>query len=73
VSDDDVQTWVAVEAATFECQADGLTYTIVPGTTFAAGHPVVAERRSLFKPFTPDYDWAPRSAVAAAHRGARTR
>jgi hypothetical protein len=74
VSDDEVQTWVAIEAATFECKADGLTYTIVPGTTFSAGHPVVAERRSMFRPFRPDYEWgAPRNTSSAATRGARTR
>lgn len=67
--------WEAVEAATFE--HDGTTYTIVPGhpgTTFADGHPVVRARPALFKPFTPNYDWAaPRSQVRAADRGARTR
>jgi hypothetical protein len=68
--------WEAVEAAMFE--HDGATYTIVPGTTFADGHPVVRARPALFKPFTPDYGWAqpsdaPRSQVKADQRGARTR
>ena len=63
--------YVATAAATFDHGV--LNYTIVPGTTFAAGHPVLAAHPDLFKPFIPDYDWAPRSAVKAGHRDARTR
>ena len=73
--DPEVLVWEATEAVTFEL--GGLTYSIVPGnpgTTFAAGHPVVAEHPHLFKPFTPNYDWAaPRSQAKAADRGARSR
>jgi hypothetical protein len=73
--DDGVLVWEAIEAATFEL--GGLTYSIVPGTTFGAGHPVVAARQELFKPFIPNYPHteagAPRSQSAAGHRGARTR
>ena len=70
----------AIEAATFD--HDGITYSIVPGTpgtTFAAGHPVVRARPDLFKPFTPSYPWAgedaaaPRNTSRPDQRGARTR
>lgn len=74
-SDDDrPAVWEAIEAAQFE--HDGVTYSIVPGTpgtTFADGHPVVAAQPHLFRPFVPQYDWAPRNASAAGQRGARTR
>jgi hypothetical protein len=67
--------WEATEAATFD--HGGVNYSIVPGnpgTTFADGHPVVTAHPHLFKPFTPNYDWAaPRNQVKAADRGARTR
>jgi len=33
----------------------------------------VVARRDLFKPFVPQYDWAPRSSARADQRGARTR
>lgn len=72
--DDEVRYWEATETATFEL--GGETYAIVtgsPGTTFAAGHPVVAARPESFKPFTPNYDWAPRNQSSAGQRGARTR
>jgi len=72
--DDEVLIWEAVEAATFEL--NGETYAVVPGTpgtTFRAGHPAVAARPDLFKPFAPNYDWAPRNQSSASTRGARTR
>lgn len=77
MADDDpeVLVWEATKAVTFD--HDGLNYSIVPGnpgTTFAAGHPVVRAHPELFKPFVPQYDWAaPRSQVKAADRGARSR
>ena len=74
-SDDaEVLIWEATEAATFEL--DGETFSVVPGqpgTTFRAGHPAVAARPELFKPFEPNYDWAPRNQSSASQRGARTR
>jgi hypothetical protein len=67
--------WEAVAAVTFE--HGGVSYCIVPGnpgTTFADGHPVVRAHPELFKPFTPNYDWAaPRNTAAAGQRGARSR
>jgi hypothetical protein len=74
-NDEDVLVWEATEAVTFD--HGGLSYSIVPGnpgTTFAAGHPVLAAYPQYFKPFTPNYDWAaPRSQSKAADRGARSR
>jgi hypothetical protein len=73
------EIYVATEAASTTCR--GVEMALIPGqTTVRAGHPVLAQHPGWFKILEPSYEWdaegeagAPRSAVRADQRAARTR